>query len=212
MLKKSIKLLFIFIVLFFCVFSFVSAKTISGKPNIKMVEKKFVDGKTSYAFKIGDYNPMIIVKFLNKEAADYSTPEKALITHLSAMQALDYKWFRNSWDKKSLAYMDKLDKRAKRTDLDMLVAWKKLKNRPHFLNLKAEIKYEGRNYVLVGWTADMGKERGPFEFVPMYKKGNRWYLSQDLREHPVYLYITDIAGCDEKVININKFKDKKKEK
>lgn len=166
-------------------------------PKAQLVEKRLVMGKTVYRFMMGPYNPMAYVKFVEKKDADYRTPEKALVTHLSAMQALDMDWARKSWDSASLAYMDDADKRGKITRQDWINRWKELTGRPHFINFRAELTSGGKKYTLIAYTADLGPEKqGPFSFVPMRQQGGRWYLTQELRRHPVMRYLQEFAGSD----------------
>ena len=136
-----------------------------------------------YRYRVRQFTPPVRVKLVAKSAANYSTPEDALIAQCSAMLTGDYEWWRAGWDS---AGQETVAKRGAEY-------WKKnwrdmLSDRTFVLLQRAETEgaviYE---YELDPPPQLQALARGMLVFR---QDNGRWAVTNSLEDDPVFLWWT----------------------
>jgi len=163
-------------------------KGISGERTVSV-------DRTSFKFQVTEFQKPIKMHIIERKAATYSTPEEAVLSHLSAMKSLDYTWFRMSWDKLSLARLEERDKLGNVTPEVWKERWKKIPAPTFEMTHRIEYTVQGKPYTLVAyqWAADFPKQQSSKPHcIPLRKEGDRWYLTMDLAEDKGYGLVDEL--------------------
>lgn len=135
-------------------------------------------GVTVYEYKISYYEPPVKVNFVkDRSSASYDTPEEAFISFHSAVNAVDFDWWFDSFDQNRQNEL--LEK--KRKDYEEYKSYKlkrdsdDLKKKP--IELKAYIQY--KDYVLLE-SLVTPSDKAPYKrIIPFKFENGRWKVSLD---------------------------------
>lgn len=160
------------------------------------VEKEF-RMVNNYQYRERMYDPPVEVMFLSAEPENYSGPEAVFLSQMSAMKALDYNWWLNTWDSVSRKKIIETDQKLNRSIDTILKEWKKrfTSNRVEYVRWIESGKYVILTYKI---TPFKGKQK---EYPLVFKLWEgRWAATMDLEEDPVLLYFGENKGRIERII------------
>lgn len=130
--------------------------------------------------------PVTVTDPIPQAAADYSTPERAMITRVSAMMTGDFDWYQETWDPLSLAVLQEHDAYFNNDSAEYLERWANI-YASHRNQLIRRI--DSGSYVIL--TYKMIDEEGvglmdDMEFPAVFEQQDgQWLASQDLMRDPL---------------------------
>jgi hypothetical protein len=147
-----------------------------------------------YKYAVTQYDKPVIAREINRSLAAYNSPEDAVVSHLSAMKAQDYDWYRHSWDKTSLAKMDARNKSQNITPEILKDKWKAVVGISFELTHRIEYTLNGKAYTFIAYqeSAEPSKRFYKLHCIPLIKYNDRWFLTQDLDADKGYHLIDEL--------------------
>jgi hypothetical protein len=144
--------------------------------------------ETAYPYKLSKYAPPMTIAFVREKAAiSYETPEDALISFFSSMNAKDFQWNSETWTDTSLRGMEARDLATKTSPDDWVAGWEK-----SYVGRQIELvsRIEYAKYVLIEYRM---LPRSPNEKVfedtlALTQENGRWKLTQELAADPMLTY------------------------
>lgn len=156
-------------------------------PPRSMQQRKLVYQGTTYVVSTGTYEPPFLVKPVKRVEAKYSTPEEAMVSHLSALITKDYDWFYDHWTDASRKVNEQRNKELNSTREQTIQDWSLIDNKPIEIRYRADYIVNNKKYVFISYRVK-GMMIGDSELeaeMAFTKESNRWLATQDLASNPV---------------------------
>lgn len=168
-------------------------------PKIGMTEpkeRKFTITK-HYWYREQMYDPPVNIEFLQESPAFHSGPEALLISQISAMKALNYDWWLNTWDSVSkLKIIDRVTKLDKSKEV-----WRN----------QWQNKFEDKKVLMVRWIETgtyviltyklVASNNEQKESAVVFKLDEgKWVATLDLEDDPVLRYFGEKNSLIKRVI------------
>ncbi|WP_087020320.1 hypothetical protein [Thaumasiovibrio subtropicus] len=168
-------------------------------PNFETTEAKKGTLETEYHFDYRQSNvrDAAYLPTIDKEKADYSTPAKAFMSRMSALQHVDYDWWLAAWDEPSRALFQAQAIQMGRDQGYWTDLWQTQFSRS-VIQIARQIEYQG--YVIFTYRV-MAEDRktdigGGFEYPIVFKQQEdaSWRVSLDLRRDPLLQHSPWVSG------------------
>ena len=141
-------------------------------------------------YKYGEsvFEPSIPISAISKARQDYSTPEKAMVSRVSAMMQGDYEWWLSTWEPDSLREVQERNRKMGKGPEQWLQWWRDSFRFVHFSLVR---KIISGNFVFITYRmlSKDGKDLGSgIEFPTVFKKiGEKWLVTGELSGDPLVL-------------------------
>ena len=163
----------------------------ADRPVLKHAQEKTARlNGAAFDFVERRYDPPFLVE-RHPERPDLTTmttPEALMAAYTSSMAAGDWDWWRRLWDRDSRRYFAELMLDHELTADTFRAGWKELYPGKRFVLLR---RIDMPGYVVVYFRRSDSPDDDIEATQPVAMRrdtAGRWWLTHDLRDHPVYMY------------------------
>ncbi len=172
-------------------------QTGDAKELLISIEKK-------YTYRQNNVASNVLLPVIDGLSVDFTTPEKAFVSRMSAIKVKDYEWWLDCWDLESKKLFLDVNKAKGRGKKYWKETWNDLPDN-YLVNVIRKIFYE--QYVIFTYrlTSVDGKDlSGGMEFPIVFRNENgNWRVSLALRASPLLIHSPWVSGIDIKEVLVN---------
>jgi hypothetical protein len=135
-----------------------------------------------------EFDPPVVVQQIKRTGANYSTPEDAFISHVSAMISGDYDWWLSGWTADAQNYLKAQDQKLKRTPENWKTAWSGVLSGKQVVLLE---RLETGPYTILVYSLRTPPPDGKETFRSLYAariEAGRWLATQELENDPFFFH------------------------